>query len=81
MAKSRIAVRDMMTARSSRGRPSWEKRMTMLAVMPPGTGGDAVARITHMITAVTIQDTDTSTCRFAATLTAAVKKSTTTPGL
>ena len=72
---------DSMTARSDAGSASWVNRMVKLAVMPPGTGGDAMERMTLMNIAVTSHTADTPVPLLSATLTAANQDSTDAPDL
>lgn len=80
IAKSSMEVSDRITARSDAGSPSWAKRIVKLAVMPPGTGGDATERMMLTATAITIHTADTSVPLLSATLTAANQNSTDAPG-
>lgn len=73
-------VSDTITARSDTGRPSWAKRMAKLAVMPPGTGGEARESMMLTTTAVTYHTMETSIPLLSATLTAANQNSTEDPG-
>ena len=81
VAKSSMEVNDSITARSDTGSASWENRIVKLAVMPPGTGGDAAERMTLITTAVNNHTGEISIRLFSATLTAANQNSPATPGL